>query len=158
MNRAFPLVALALEACSHNQPTAEECKALADPKAVVQRCAGGSMSPSAKYIGDLKCWPFSKSERLHGLWEISLEASNFYPNATTVPPLDSRHPPLWLETDLIDRRPELLAAAQGAGRRVYEVELQGREALCDGLFGHMGVYPKEVIAERFYAMKLLHAS
>jgi hypothetical protein len=116
------------------------------------------MSPSAKYVGDLKCWPFSKSERLRGLWEINLEASHFYPNAERAPPLDSPHPPMWLETDLIDRRPELLAAAQGAGPRVFAVELQGREALCDGLFGHMGVYPREVIVERFYSLRPLHAS
>lgn len=116
------------------------------------------MSPSAKYIGDVKCWPFSKSERLRGLWEINLEASHFYPNANTVPPLDLRHLPMWLETDLIDRRPELLASAQGAGRRVFAVELEGREALCDGLFGNMGVYRREVIVERFYSLRPLRSS
>lgn len=158
MNRTVPLLALSLAACSHNPPTAEECKALADPKAVIQRCTDGNLSPSAKYVGDLKCWPFSKSERLRGLWVIDLEASAFYPNANTVPPLDFRHPPTWLETDLIDRRPELLAAAQGAGRRVYAVEFQGRKALCDGPFGHMGVFPREVIVERFYSLRPLHAS
>lgn len=62
---------------------------------------------------------------------------------------------MWLESDLLEKRPELLGAAQGAGRRVYAVELEGRESLCDGHFGHMGMSPRQVIADRFYSMRLL---
>jgi hypothetical protein len=109
-------------------------------------------------VGDLKCWPFSKPQRLVGLWLIGLEASEFYPNARSLTDLNGRTPRVWLQSDLLERRPELLAAAQGAGSRVYAVELEGRQALCDGMFGHFGMYPRQVIAERFFSLRLLPKS
>ena len=156
--RLLPLLELLLASCGQKPPTAEECKALGAPKAVVARCYGGNLGPSASYIGDLKCWPFSKPQRLVGLWLIDLEASEFYPNAKTLQEADKRRPQIWLESALLERRPELLAAAQGAGPRAYAVELEGRQSLCDGMFGHFGMYPRQVIAERFYSMRLLPRS
>jgi hypothetical protein len=153
--RFVPLAALLVASCTQRQPTAEECKAIAVPKAVLERCYGGSLGPSAKYVGDLKCWPFSKSQRLIGLWLIGLEASEFYPNAHVPHGLDNRRSKIWLQSDLLGRRPEIKAASQGAETRVYAVELKGRQALCDGMFGHFGLYPRQVIAERFYSMRLL---
>jgi hypothetical protein len=143
---------LLLASCGH-APTAEECKALAKPKAVVERCFGGKLDASANYVGDQKCWPFSKSERLRGIWVIDLEASEFFPNVSSINKASGQ--PMWLASDLLLRRHELLDAAQGAGRRVYAVELEGRQSLCDGYFGHMGMWPRQVIAERFYSMRLL---
>jgi hypothetical protein len=150
--RLLPLLAVAVAACDQQPPTAQECKALADPKAVIDRCSGGNLSGS--YVGDLKCWPFSKPERLSGLWVIRMEGSDFYQNARNLEDVANRRPE-WLESDLVERRPELLAAAQGAGTRVYAVEFEGRQSLCDGYFGHFGMYPREVIAARFYSMRLL---
>jgi hypothetical protein len=92
------------------------------------------------------------------LWLIGLEASEFYPNAKSLQEADKRRSQVWLESPLLERRPELLAAAQGAGTRVYAVELEGRQSLCKGMFGHFGMYPRQVIAERFYSMRLLSRS
>lgn len=156
--KLLPLLALLLSACGQKPPTAEECKALAAPKAVVTRCYGGNFGPNAHYVGDLKCWPFSKPQRLVGLWLIGLEASEFYPNARTLQDIDNRRPQIWLESGLLEGRPELLAAAQGAGTRVYAVDLEGRQSVCNGMFGHFGIYPRQVIAERFYSMRLLPRS
>lgn len=147
-----------LASCEQKPPTVEECKALAAPKAVIARCYGGSLGPRASYIGDLKCWPFSKPQRLVGLWLIDLEASEFYPRAKTPQYVDTVRPQIWLESPWLEGRPELLAAAQGAGTRVYAVELEGRQSLCNGKFGHFGMYPQQVIAERFYSMRLLRRS
>jgi hypothetical protein len=160
MTRWLPFLALFLTACIQGKPTAEECKALAAPEAVIKRCYGGHLGPSAKYVGDLKCWPFSNTQRLRGLWLIRLEASEFYQNSSAVENESNLQPPVWrpqvwLESGLFERRPELLAAAQGAGTRAYAVELDGRQALCDGSFGHLGIYPRQVIAERFHSMRLL---
>ena len=115
---------------------------------------GGDLH-NGKYVGDLKCWPFSTPKRLRGAWLISLEASEFYPNVGTVREVSKRQTRTWLESDLLEHRPELLAAARGAGTRIYAVEFQGRESLCDGYFGHMGMAPREVIVDRFYSMRLL---
>lgn len=156
--RVLPFLALLVASCGQKLPSAEECKGLAAPKAVVERCYGGNLGPNATYIGDLKCWPFSKPQRLVGLWRIGLEASEFYPNAKRLQEVDHRRPEVWLESPLLERRPELLAAAQGAGTRVYAVELEGRQSLCNGMFGHFGMYPRQVIADRFYSMRLLPRS
>jgi hypothetical protein len=153
MTRWLPLLGFLLASCSHRAPTAEECEALANPKAVIERCYGGKLVPSAKYVGDLKCWPFSKSQRLRGLWVIDLEASEFFPNASKFE--DASGQPMWLQSDLLEQRRDLLDAVQGAGRRVYAVEFEGRESLCDGFFGHMGMSPRQVIAERFYSLRPL---
>jgi hypothetical protein len=152
VTRWLPLLTSLLASCGHAQ-TPEECKALASPKAVIERCYGGKLEPSAKYVGDLKCWPFSPSQRLRGIWLIDLEASEFFPNASSLN--DATGQPMWLESDLLEQRREVLDAAQGAGGRVYAVEMEGRQALCDGMFGHFGMYPRQVIAERFYSMRLL---
>jgi hypothetical protein len=153
MSRWLPLLSLCLASCGHRPPTAEECTALSDPKAVIDRCYGGDLR-NGKYIGDLKCLPYGASERLRGLWLIDLETSEFFPNAKTVKA--NKDSPIWLETDLLNRPSGLLDAAQGAGRRVYVVEFQGRQSLCDGgAYGHMGMFPKQVIVERFYSIKPL---
>jgi hypothetical protein len=109
--RVLPFLAL-LVASGQKRPSAEECKALAAPEAVIARCYGGKLGPQATYIGDLKCWPFSKPQRLVGLWLIGLEASEFYPNDKSLQEADKRRSQVWLESPLLERRPELLAAAQ----------------------------------------------
>lgn len=158
MIRVLPFLALLMASCGQKTPSAEECKALAAPKAVVARCYGANRGPNGAYIGDLKCWPFSKPQRMVGLWLIGMEASEFYPNGKSLQEVDNRRPRVWLESPLLERRPELLAAAQGAGTRVYAVELEGRESLCNGMFGHFGTYPRQIIADRFYSMRLLPRS
>ena len=136
--------------------SAAECKALAANEAVVKRCFGGNLE-NGQYVGDRQCWPFSEPRRLRGIWLIDLEASLFYPNVSAFSETKDDGW-AWLESDLLEARPELLAAAQGAGRRVYAVQVEGREALCDGDFGHLGMYPRQVIAERFYSMRPLPAN
>jgi hypothetical protein len=154
--RLLPFLALLLTCCGQRPPTAEECKALAAPKAVVARCYGGNFGPSASYIGNLKCWPFSSLHRLRGIWVVGLEASEFYPSVRAFH--QAKRPETWLESGLLERPGEIRNATGGAGTRIYAVELEGRQALCDGMFGHFGMYPRQVIAERFYSMRLLSRS
>ncbi len=150
--RRLPVLTLLLISCS-GAPTPRECKALANLKAVVKRCYEHKLDPSAKYVGDLRCWPFSKPERLRGIWVIDLESSEFFPNASSIK--DASGQPMWLESELLNQSRELLDAAQGAGRRIFAVELEGRKSLCDGHFGHLGMTPRQVIALRFYSMRPL---
>jgi hypothetical protein len=144
-----------LASCGQRLPTARECKALAEPKAVVDRCFGGHLDPAAKYVGDLKCWPFSNAHHLQGVWLLQLETSVFYPNARSIKDVLNQPGNTWLETDLLEKRSDLRAATQGEGTHIYAVDLEGREALCDGLFGHMGQSPHEVIATHIYSIREL---
>ena len=157
MTRWLLLLTSLIASCAQGQPTPEACKALADPEAVLKRCYGGDLE-RGKYVGDLKCWPFSNPQRLRGIWLIDLEASEFFPNVNTLKDVRNRRSHVWLKSGLLDHRPELLAAAQGAGTRLYAVEMDGRQALCDGMFGHFGMSRRQVIAERFHTMRLLASS
>jgi hypothetical protein len=99
---------------------------------------------------------------MRGVWLVDLEASEFYPSVQALnenyrPGPNIGRPQVWLQSDLLESRPELRAAGQGAGRRVYAVEFEGRLSHC-GMFGHFGIFPKEVIAERFYSMRFLPTS
>jgi hypothetical protein len=147
MNRWPILLVCVLLSCGEKRYTAEECRSLT--LTVVQRCFGGNLQ-SGKYVGDLQCWPFSRPQRMHGVWLVAMEASMFAPNATRVTP---EAPPdlAWLQTDL-KNRPEIVAAGQKAGNRAYLIDLLGRQSLCDGNFGHFGSYGREVIVDRIYSI------
>jgi hypothetical protein len=90
---------------------------------------------------------------LRGIWVIDLEPSQFFPNVSTLKKANGE--PKWLESNLLHSRGQILDAARGAGRRVYGVDFEGRHSLCDSDFGHMGMPPRVVIANRFYSMRLL---
>jgi hypothetical protein len=137
-----------LLSCGEKRYTAQECRSL--ELTLVQRCFGGNLQ-NGKYIGDSKCWPFSKPRRMHGIWTIAMEASVFAPNATHVSP---EAPPdlASFKTDL-ENRPEIIAAGQGAGNRAYLIDFLGRASLCEGNYGEYGAYPREVIADHFYSIR-----
>jgi len=118
VKRAFFFFLFLLLSCGEKKYTAQECQSLTST--AVQRCFGGDLR-TGKYVGDLKCWPFSKPQRMHGVWAIAMETSVFAPNATKV---TSEAPPnlLWLETELL-KRPEIIAAGQGAGPLTHAIFL-----------------------------------
>ena len=111
---------------------------------------GGKIN--GNYVGDLKCWPFSEPRRVRGLWLIQFEASTFYPGATSYDQVEKKRPTFWLETSLLDREP-LLDAGQGGEPLAYVVDAEGRESLCNGWFGHMGLSQREFVAEHFYSLR-----
>jgi hypothetical protein len=108
-------------------------------------------------VGDLKCWPFSEARRYRGLWHVGFETSDFYPKAKSLQDMDDRHSHVWLSSEALELNPAFARAVKGPGS-VYALDVQGREALCDGMFGHYGMYPREIIAERFYSSRLLVAA
>jgi hypothetical protein len=160
--RFLLLLALLLGSCAQRTATVEQCKSLAAPKAILQRCFDGDLQ-HGKYVGELKCWQFSPTKRTRGVWFVGLEASELYPSAEALRQNRGSgpghwRPQVWFDTKLLDSRPELRAAGGGAGERIYSVEFDGRQSLCNGKFGHFGNYPREVVAERFYSMRLLATS
>ena len=155
--KRFSLILLVLAtSCARTPPTADECRALADPNAVVQRCFGDAQSGIA--VSTAECWPYSKPTRLTGLWLLDLERSSFYPNARGIGDIKrqgwGRVLEIENEEDFWKRHPEHLAAVGGAGAPVYKVELEGRQSLCGDVLEH-SINPPHVIAQRFYSMRLV---
>jgi hypothetical protein len=143
----FSIFLSLLPACADEHYDAKECRSLAAPKAFVDRCMGGRAN--GEYIGDLQCWPFSPSKRLHGVWVIRFETSEFFPNATTYE--RNAKSKIWLEND-VEHRVPLLDPAPAADSRAYLVDVAGRLSLCDAWFGHQGNYPRELIVDRIHAL------
>lgn len=153
--RQLTLILLPLLAsCGTARPTTEECNALGKLPAIADRCMSGDLE-SGTYIGDLACWPFSEPKRMQGLWVIGLETSEFWPGIDDPQQIRVGESKIWFETDLLDANADLMAAAQGKETRIYRVDFEGRSAMCDGVFGHLGIYPREVISQRFYSMRRL---
>ncbi|MDF7776272.1 hypothetical protein P1X14_13530 [Sphingomonas sp. AOB5] len=149
MRRSLTLLPWLLVSCGPAPlPSAAECRALAEPKAVIDRCFGGDVKPG-NYVGDLKCWPFSAPERMSGVWQTGFEVSDFFPGASKLPDDKDYEINIWLTA--APGTPELASGK-------YRGEFIGRRALCDGTFGHLGAYPRQVIVERMLSMTKLPAS
>lgn len=149
-----PLLLLLVASCGHRPPTRQECKALAAPKAFIDRCMGGQ--DNGNYVGDLKCWPFSQPQRLHGVWLVLDEASEFIPNATTTPKkVENNASNIWVESNLTKPAPKLLADAPPVWPRAYVVDVEGRLSCCDAWFGHQGQYSRELVVSRIYSARQL---
>ncbi len=134
-----------------------ECRALYDT--IIERC-GGSIERASEIMGQNPaiCEPYGPPEKLSGMWELDLEHSAFFEGAGDLRQLATPANPedwdyTWLNVLDIAERPDELAAAQGAGRRVYRVELVGRRSLCDTGFGHMGAYPREVLLQELLSQE-----
>lgn len=149
MRRAVPLLFCLFLSCGEKKYTAQECQSL--ELTLVKRCFGGNLT-SDQYVGDLKCWPFSKPVRMRGIWVFGLETSFFVPNANTLktwPPWQSAN--THFKTDMT-KLPEVMAAYHRDGTVAYFVDFLGRQSLCDNaVYGPS--YSREVIVERFYSMR-----
>jgi hypothetical protein len=98
--------------------------------------------------------PYSSPQRLTGVWVVGLEYSGFFTNASSYEETRGHADGIWLRAEP-SPSPEVTAAGQGAGTRAFAVDLIGRRSLCDFSYGHMGMSPQEVIAERIIAMRPL---
>jgi hypothetical protein len=152
VKRVVPILFVLLLSCGEKRYTAQECRAL--ELTVPQRCFGGSVR-SGKYVGELKCWPFSKPHRMRGVWVFGLEASDFAPNASRITPnpVDT-----WLDVDEIGVPPQVEAAFQSNASNPwagYAIDFVGRQSLCDENYGQFGSFKHEVIVEQFNSIRRL---
>jgi hypothetical protein len=151
MRRWASVLFLSLLSCGQKEYTAEECKALAQPNAYLDRCMGGTIY--GQYIGDLKCWPFSR-RRVHGvLWGSGNENAAFYPNATSFKDTRKSEPKIWPENDAQLVLPASFQKNRAGFPRAWLVDAEGNMAQCDGWFGHLDAYPREFIITKFYSVR-----
>jgi hypothetical protein len=135
------VLAILVISCSEEKQVLD-CKRLTDPKRIVADCRGGRLS--GEYIGDVKCFPFSESLSIDGVWQVSLERSEFRESGV-ISGMSSEE--IWLEVNSPPAK--ALASMQGDSPRAYEVSLIGRRSLCPGGFGHFGLSPHQLIVQRF---------
>jgi hypothetical protein len=148
MRRATAILLMAVSACSDPPPTPAECNALASVGGIQQRC----FDQQGKYIGDEKCWPFSSTKRFSGVWMDGFESMEFYPGARTAEVAEKEQSGIWLKVDRELRPAPVLPLPH---YRVYFVEFDGRQSLCDGMFGHMGATRQQIIVEKFRTIRRL---
>lgn len=142
--------ATALFGCAASVPTPEECRSLSEHQAVAERCYAGNIE-TGPYVGDLKCFPFSKAKRLKGIWVTQTEVSVFFANAERVTPsMLGGGGDTWLDAVGAAKHP--IDAAWDAGPGVFRVEFMGRESLCPTGYGHFGMSPNEVVAEQIISL------
>jgi hypothetical protein len=142
---------LSLLSCGQKQYTDEECKALAAPKAYIDRCMGGTIY--GQYIGDLKCWPFSE-KRLQGvLWGSGNENAAFFPNATSFNETQKLDARIWPVNDPQLVLPPALRNVPAGVPHAWLVDAEGKLSQCDGQFGHLGAYPREFIITKFNSVR-----
>lgn len=153
MKRWIALFYLPLISCAQKQYTAAECAALAAPQAYFDRCMGGKIN--GDYIGDLKCWPFSKSQQVDGILVVSFEQSAFYRNASSLDQIKNAKPETWFENESDEPLPAALQGKADDLTHTYLVKARGRLSLCDAWFGHGGHYPREFISSHFVSARRL---
>lgn len=140
-----------------------ECKALTENAAYLLRCHP-EVDPTdpnfaekldeENFVGRFNCMPYSPPQRFEGVWVIGMESSRFYPNVSTYEATTNLPDQTWLEFD-VSVPPEATEAGQGAGTHAYSIDVIGRRSLCEWHYGHLGMSPHEVVAQRIVSLQPL---
>ncbi len=80
------------------------------------------------------------------------EGMEFYPGATTAKIAEKGASGIWLHVETALRPAPVLPLPR---YRIYFVEFEGRQSLCDGMFGHMGASPQQVTVDKFQTIRQL---
>ena len=135
---------LTLASCHQAVPRLASCVEARDPKLIVQRCYGGDLRKD-RYVGDTICFPFGPSQRLTGIWHVELEGSYFALSSDGKQTRD-----VWLQIPNPPR--SAVASMQGDTPRDFAITIDGRRSLCPAGFGHMGMSPNEIIADKLISI------
>ncbi|MDH7975079.1 hypothetical protein QH494_23085 [Sphingomonas sp. AR_OL41] len=143
--------AILLGSCRDESRTAEQCAALTNEKAFVDRCMGGDRSGSKGVIEETRCFPFSSPMKMSGLWLTAFERSKFFPGAVKF--ADS----MWIDESTWIERSSVYTSdvktGDGSGPQAAVVEFIGRRSLCLFYYGHLGSYTNEVIIDRLISSR-----
>ena len=95
-----------------------------------------------------QCVRFDPPRRFHGLWRDNFEGAIFCPSPASRCEESGKND-IWFEWRF--SLPEKYEAPGG----LYEVEFVGRASSYRGGYGHMGMFPREVIADRLISMTVI---
>jgi hypothetical protein len=154
MRKAALIGALLITGCGSTAPKAIDCPALIADEAVIERCFGGDISN--EYVGDEKCFPFSEEREYEGILITGFEWSEFYPHIASYEEADRENPVYWFEEMPGSFGKIIKDQEKCTYDCAFRVRFVGRESLCDAYFGHLGSYPKKVIAARNGQRQQLH--
>ena len=139
-------VSLLLSSCGKTPSNAVTCEALVADRAFIERCLGGDLR--GQYVGDEECYPFSEEREYRGILITGFEWSEFYPNIDAYNEADRENPTYWFEQRAEVFHEDDIDEGKCTHDCAFTVSFVGRESICDAHFGHLGGYPKKVIAER----------
>ncbi len=137
---------LLLASCGQTAADVVDCEALVADQAVIDRCLGGDVG--GQYIGDEQCYPFSEEREYQGILVTGFEWSEFYPDLDAYEEADRDNPTYWFTQRAEAFDEDDVDETKCTHDCAFAVSFVGRESICDAHFGHLGGYPKKVIAER----------
>jgi hypothetical protein len=129
--------------CDHRQPSVAECKRLTEPHAVLERCSR-QIGNTIESIRTDACFPFSEPRKFGGVWISGFEDSSFWLGAKKYS-RDGMRQASWLSLNTGSAKS--VGAQDGSGQ-LFRIEFLGRRSLCDGHYGHMGMWPSEIIVDQ----------
>ncbi len=151
MQARLPLIAMGLLAMAGCTPQPPDCSRVSNRRNLIQ-CLAWNQGRSDRDLLQA-CWPLSPSSRIEGIWVTSLENSSFFERATQLDRSMLTRLATWLE--VANPPAEVIRSQQGEALRAYQISLVGRQTLCEAHYGHMGVFPHEVIVDRIVHLQPL---
>lgn len=96
-----------------------------------------------------ECFKMASPQRFRGIWRNEFEGSGFCPEPDTVCEYGSRHDAIWLSRSKTVQGLQLPRLDDG---NLYQIEFVGRMVTERGMFGHSGMYGREVVVDRVISL------
>lgn len=146
--------------------SAAECRQLMDFEAAIERCGHGDVNLLGNVIetDPSICIPYSKPQRMTGVWLAGFEFSAFYEGAHDYDDVlqiegEVLDGDVWFRDDGIDQ-PPAIEPPNGTNLHTlaaYYVEILGRKSLCGGAYGHLGGSSYEVLPTQVMVIRPIPA-
>ena len=145
MRTAWLLIPISgiLVGCSASQPI--DCAVATEPKRAMACLEQRQGVTSRNAIA--ACFPFSPSQRMRGIWLVSFENSTFFEGKVVFDRTMLTRASTWLDPAALPKG--VRSSAPEVSVKAYKVEIIGRRSICPAYYGHLGVFPHEVIVDSF---------
>ncbi len=96
-----------------------------------------------------ECFKMASPQRLRGIWRNEFEDSGFCPEPATDCEYVSQHDAIWLSQSKTAQGQDLSQLDDG---NLYQIEFVGRLVVQRGMFGHSGMYGREVVVDQVISL------